>query len=142
MASIGSSEGEARRDDRYQYSYTYKYADGKLIERQLFLNTGKPGNRSVYETRGNTRERRVYTEDGKLNQRYLDVMNDQGLDVEQTNFDLTDKKYYGDRKYRMTYDEFDKQGNWTKRTTLKAVVKDGKEIFEPAWTTFRKITYF
>jgi hypothetical protein len=108
----------------------------------MYLNNGKPGLRYVNEFKGNTREHLVYTEDGKPNQRYLYVVNDQGLDVEQTNFDLTDKRYYGDRKYRMTYDEFDKQGNWTKRTTLKAVVKDGKEIFEPAWTTYRKITYF
>src|SRR5690606_5628376 len=102
-APAGSVASDTKRDDRYQYSYTYKYADGKLVERQLFLNNGKPGNRSVYETRGNTREHRVYTEDGKLNQRYLDVMNDDGLDIESTYFDQTG--IYGDRKYRMSYDE-------------------------------------
>jgi len=44
-------------------------------------------------------------------------------------------------KEEYTY-EFDAVGNWTKMTTLIAVVEDGKVSFEPTEVTRRTITYF
>lgn len=38
--------------------------------------------------------------------------------------------------------EFDKLGNWTKMTTLVAVVEDGQMAFEPKEVTYRSITYY
>ena len=38
--------------------------------------------------------------------------------------------------------EFDKLGNWTKMTTLVAVVENGQMTFEPKEMTYRSITYY
>lgn len=79
------------------------------------------------------------------------VMYDKGS-VESTE----ERKYdeNGNRVSQITYDsdgrreevrfsyEFDSHGNWTKKTSLKLVTKNGKESWEPDGWEYRTITYY
>lgn len=130
-----------KRDSRYEYSFEYRYENGKLIERQMVFNNGQTGNRSVYKYSPNQVEELVYTEEGKLNQRYLSQFDANGNEVEKTDFGVVNFDIYGDRRYKYTY-EFDAAGNWVKRTTSKETKENGVTSWQPAYITYRTITYY
>lgn len=143
MAPLGAKEPKPARvsDPRYEYSFEYKYVNGKLIERQMIFNNGKKGMRYVYRHSPGQLEELVYTEEGKLNQRYLSVLDANGNEIERTSFGVVNFEIYGDRKYKYNY-EFDAAGNWTKRFTSNEVTVDGAKTFRPYSVDFRTITYY
>jgi hypothetical protein len=141
VAMRGKVVDEEKSDPRYEYSYEFKYKEGKLIEKQMVHGSGKKGLRYVYKHSRNKREERVYTEDGELNQRYLMVLDDKGNVLERTDFGLQNFDVYGDRKYRYTY-KFDESGNWIVREVEKQVTVNGKTTWEPAYVNYRTITYY
>ncbi len=110
-----TEEPVKKSDSRYEYSFEYKYKDGKLAEKQMVFSNGKKGMRYVYNHSGNQVEELVYTTEGELNQKYLVTLDKNGNEVEETSFGIT--KIYPDRKYRYTY-EFDEKGNWIKKQHL------------------------
>ncbi len=126
---------------KYEYSWEYKYQDGKLIESQMYYNDGKKGMRYVYKHIERQVEKLVYTEDGDLNQKFLITLDEEGNEIERTDFGLFNFDIYGDRKYRYSY-EFDEEGNWIKRTTATEVKKDGVTSFQPSSISYRTITYY
>ncbi|HMJ08425.1 MAG TPA: hypothetical protein VK468_05435, partial [Pyrinomonadaceae bacterium] len=137
----GGVKQETARDIRYEYSFEYKYEIGKLTERQMIYNNGKKGMRYVYMHSPNQVEELIYTADGKLNQRYLSVLDAGGNKVEWTAFGLANFDIYGDRKYKYTY-EFDGAGNWTKKFTSHEITEDGVKTFRPYSVDYRTITYY
>jgi hypothetical protein len=48
----------------------------------------------------------------------------------------------GDSKYSIKYDSFDEKRNWTRKTTSKLVVENGKQIYKPINIKYRTITYY
>jgi hypothetical protein len=127
-------------DPRYSSKYKYRYDDkGKMAEKLLYGNDGKLRLRYVYNYNGNQKEELVYTAEGKLNQKYVSVIDDKGNETEETTFEAKDDSIRS--KYSYSY-EFDTKGNWIKRIASKWVTKDGKSFFEPAWVTYRTITYY
>jgi hypothetical protein len=136
-----SSEPEQKRDPRYEYSFEYKYEAGKLIERQMIYNNGKKGMRYVYKNSPNQVEELVYTEEGKLNQRYLSILDSGGNEIEETNFAVVNFDIYGDRRYKYAY-EFDSKGNWIRKVGSKEVKENGTTRWEPSSITYRTITYY
>ena len=130
-----------KSDPRYSYEYISKYENEKLVEDQLFSNRELPLTKTVYKYDGNQIERLVYASDGSLNQRYVSVLDKDGHIIEQTNYDQTKSKHYGDRKYIYTY-EFDQKGNWIKRMTSQEVVENGEKVLKPSYITYRTITYY
>lgn len=130
-----------KRDARYKYSFDYKYENGKLVESQLIYNNGRKGNRTVYKYSPNQVEELVYTEDGKLNQRYLSKLDPNGNKIEKTDFGLSNFDIYGDRHYKHSY-EFDTVGNWIKKITLRETKVNGVTSWQPAYITYRTITYY
>lgn len=130
-----------KSDPRYEYSFEYKYENGKLAERQMVYNNGRKGMRYVYKNSPNQLEEFVYTEEGKLNQRYLSIQDANGNVSERTDFGVVNFKIYGDRRYRYTY-EFDAAGNWTKKITSKEVTENGETKFQQYSIDYRTITYY
>ncbi len=141
ISTASNNAGKPKSDNRYEYKHEYKYENGKLIEKQLIFNNGKPSNRSVYNFTGNQVEQLIYTGDGELNQRYVVTLDEKGNEIEEINYDLSKQKFYGDRKYSYAY-EFDGKGNWTKRTTSKWTTENGKSFYKPSSVSYRTITYF
>jgi hypothetical protein len=82
----------------------------------------------------------VYSEDGSLNQKYVETLDARGVEVEESFFDV--KTGAVRTKYSYAYDSFDRQGNWTKRTTSKWVTKGGRQELAPDSVTYRTITYY
>jgi hypothetical protein len=139
IASPAPAGQSKRRDPRYDNRFQFKYDEKKrLIEKIWFLNNGDVSVRDVYKYSGNQKEVSVYIGDGSLNRRYVITLDDKGNEVARTFFE-------GNRsvglKQSYTY-EFDANGNWTRRTTSRIVMKDGREQLEPSSIHFRTITYY
>jgi hypothetical protein len=130
-----------KSDPRYEYSFGYKYKEGKLAEKQMFFSNGKKGMRYVYNHNDNQVEELVFTSEGELNQKYLVTIDKDGNEIEEISFGLKNYDIYGDRKYRYTY-EFDDKGNWIKKITSTETNENGIKIFKPSAITYRTITYF
>lgn len=141
ISTTGKME-EAKRDLRYDYKHEYKYVNGKLNEDKWIRNNGVLWIRYVYNYKGNTLEELVYSEDGKLNQKYLSILDDKGNEVERTNFNVLGIQRDGDSKYTIKYDSFDEKGNWTKKTTSKLVTENGKQIYKLWNIKYRTIVYY
>lgn len=129
-----------KRDPRYSGKFKYKYDDtGNLREKEMYGNDGKLWLRYVYTLREKQREELAYSSDGSLNQKQVSALDEKGNVIEEVYFNAKD----GSVRNRYSYQyQFDSKGNWTKRTTAKLVTKDGKSAFEPAWVTYRTITYY
>ncbi len=134
-----SEEPVKKSDSRYEYSFEYKYEDGKLTEKQMVFSNSKKGMKYVYNHNGNQIEELVYTTEGELNQKYLVTLDENGYEIEKTSYGVT--KIYPDRKYRYKY-EFDEKGNWIKKTTFTETFEKGSASFKPSSITYRTITYF
>jgi hypothetical protein len=129
-----------KADSRYQFSFEYKYIDGKLDEERAISSTGELAKRYVYKRTNNQVEHLVYTKDGELEQRSLFTLDKDGNKIEVIFFGLKNYDIYGDAKYRYTY-EFDNQGNWIKRTETRERTKNGiTSAMQPAVTN-RTIIY-
>jgi hypothetical protein len=141
LSASGKKE-EGKRDLRYDYKHEYKYINGKLAENKWIRNNGVMWIRYVYNHKDNQVEELVYSEDGKLNQKYLSTLDDKGNEVERTNFNVLGIQRDGDTKYSIKYDSFDEKGNWTKKTTSKLVTENGKQIYKLWNIYYRTIVYY
>ncbi|MBL8124389.1 MAG: hypothetical protein JNJ39_09815 [Blastocatellia bacterium] len=130
-----------KSDPRFKYSYEYKYEGGKLVERQMVHNNGRRGMRYAYKHSLNQVEELVYSDDGKLNQRYVSILDANGNEIERTDFGVVNHDLYGDRRYKYSY-EFDAAGNWVKKVTLKEVKENGVTSWLPDYISYRTITYY
>jgi hypothetical protein len=137
--SVGIASGAKKSDPRYDRKFEFKYDDKKrLTEKTWFQSNGDVWLRYVYKYSGNQREELVYTSEGVLNQRYMDVLDDKGNEIEQTIFEQN-----GSVRLRQVYKyEFDSHGNWIKRTAQRFVTRDGREILEPDNVYYRTINYY
>ena len=134
-----TEESVKKADPRYEYSFEYKYKDGKISERQMVYSNGKKGLRYVSNYNGNQFEKLVYDEKGELNQKYLYTLDKDGNEIEGISYGVL--KIYPDRKYRRTY-EFDDKENWIKQITSTETTENGVTSFKPSSITYRTITYF
>jgi hypothetical protein len=141
LRAAGTKE-EGKFDLRYDYKHEYKYVNGKLAENKWIRNNGVMWIRYVYNHKDNKVEKLVYSENGKLNQKYLSILDDKGNEVERTNFNVLGMDRDGDTKYSIKYDSFDEQGNWTKKTTSKLVTENGKQVYKLWNIYYRTITYY
>jgi hypothetical protein len=134
---VVESEIQTEPDNRYTYSYTYKYENGKQIEMQMLFNTGKKGMRYTKKYSKDMVEKIAYTESGRVNVKDIITLDDFGNEIEQVNYvnDLLPNKY----KYEY---KFNKQKNWIKQIKSKEVTEDGKSYFQPLYETYRTITYW
>ena len=137
--TVAPGSAVKKSDARYENKFQFKYDDKKrLTEKTWLQSNGDVWLRYVYKYDGNQMESLVYSKDGSLNQRYLYTLDDKGNHVEQTIFELN-----GSIRAKESYVyEFDSKGNWTKRTTSRTVMKDGRQQLEPYSVHFRTITYY
>jgi YD repeat-containing protein len=141
IAAAPAGKSQTKRDLRYTYKYAYKYdAQGRLAEIRMIHNDGELWQRRVYSYKGNQKTELVYDEKGDLNQKYVSILDSNGNEIEEINYDIGSEKYYGDRKYSYVY-EFDAQGNWIKKTTSKLTMVNGKTTSAPHYVTYRTINY-
>ena len=98
---------------------------GRLKETVSYRNNGEIINKGVYSYDGNKLEKSWFDANGKLYSKIVDVLDDKSNVIEHTFISL--KSNNSDSKYIYSYDSFDEQGNWTKKTS-KLVIDEGKEI--------------
>jgi hypothetical protein len=130
-----------KSDPGYSNKYRYKYDDkGRQVERSMYWNDGRLGGRTVRGYKDGQVETLTYSDDGELVDKRVETLDAKGNAVETSYFDV--KSDTVRTRYSYTYDSFDAQGNWVKRTTSEWMTKDGKSFFEPSYVTYRTITYY
>ena len=142
MMAPPAAAGQAppKRDDRYSAKHRYKYdAQNRMTEDAYSYNDGRQGMRYVYNYKDNTVEELVYDSDGKLNGKYLTVLDDKGLRKEETIFDARNGSVRS--KYSYAY-EYDSHGNWIKEITSEWKTANGVEQSKPSSVTYRTIVYY
>ena len=128
-----------KQDTRYTSKYQYSYDEQKrLIEKQVYGNDETLRSRQVYKYEDKQRQKLYYYND-KLSSRLVETFDDKGNIVQEA--------FYRDDPQTPVYVywhnyEFDAQGNWIKRTTLKVAGSDPRLSKVPVYTTYRKITYY
>lgn len=135
------NQTEPKRDLRYSTSYEKKYKDGKVIEEIIYGNNGTAWSRQVSNYKDNQLEFLVYSADGTLNRKFVSTLDKKGLVVGETSFDVKTDKPYADRKRSYAY-EFDRKGNWIKKTTSNEATENGKTFFKPLYVYYRTISYY
>jgi acylphosphatase len=141
MAAGPAGEPERKRDPRYSTKYKYRYDDrGRQVEVQRYRNDGRLAGRTVRNYKDGQVETLAYNADGELVDKRVETLDAKGNAVEVSYFDV--KSDTVRTRYSYTYDSFDAQGNWVKKTTAKWVTKEGKSFFEPSYVTYRAITYY
>lgn len=140
---MGSGAVDTRpRDSRFEYKRRYKYQNGRLAEEVLISNRNEVWMTYRRNYTARTIERLVYSNDGKLNQRYVHHLDEKGNEIGWDSFDAFKNPNEIRLRARYSYAAFDSLGNWTQRTLSYVSSKDGQESSQPYETTFRKITYF
>ncbi|MEZ5424745.1 MAG: hypothetical protein R2747_00645 [Pyrinomonadaceae bacterium] len=130
-----------RRDNRYHSKYKYKYdAAGNLIEKSTYGNGGEIWTRVAYRRKGKTVEIIVYDRSGQVNNRSLLKIDDRGNEIESSHFDSPVEGWM--TTYTYAYEEFDKAGNWIKRTMTKSRTFQGITKEEWVMREFRTIVYY
>jgi hypothetical protein len=132
------------RDTRYSIKYEVKYANGRMSERLTYGNAGNLWTRAVYSWKDkNQVEVLVYTSKGDLSQKWTRTYDKDGNEIEAFTPDLIPGKPYGNKRYVMKYEAYDKAGNWTRKTlVINKVSDDGTEIETGTYITYRTITYY
>ena len=139
VASKSLPVQQSRSDARYTSKYRYGYDNGNLVQVEVFDNDGSLRRRYVYKIYENLREEIVYSADASVVQKTVSTLDPQGEVTQMTEYEGGTASIRN--RYTYTY-EFDGNGNWIKRTTAKRVIRNDKPVFEPAWVTYRTISYY
>ncbi len=83
----GGGSSQKKGNSRYGYKYHYKYAEGKLSEKKLVYSNGNVWMTYAYQYSDNKLTELVYSEDGKLNQKYVYENDEKGNPISYYIFD-------------------------------------------------------
>ena len=92
----------------------------------------------AYDENGNKKEETRYYADGSIDTRYVYTLDEKGNRIETAKYNAKDEAV---GKESHAY-EFDSNGNWVKRTTVRLIDSAGKTEAEPIENTYRKIAYY
>lgn len=131
-----------RFDPRYTYRVVHRYdAQGRRIQTMIYHNTGQLWLRHVFKFHRNRKTHLLYDRQG-LNYKTEFTLDEQGNElnmIETGMYVVADKTVY-------KYDEFDAQGNWTKRRVykgIKEIVDDNLFTRAHPWAIeYRVISYY
>ena len=128
-------------DPSFNYEYRFTYEKEQLSGMDYYMNDGSLWMRYVYKRSPSSLEELAYSNNGKLNQKYVSKLDERGNAVEMLDVAVINQSR-GDRRYTFKYESFDSHGNWTKRVKLQVMSEDGKEVLKPWYATYRTITYY
>lgn len=130
-----------RVDPRYTYRFVHQYdAQNRRIQTVMYLSSGALYLRHVYQFSKNRKVHLLYSQ-GTLNRKTEHKLDERGNDANFIEFGpsvVADKTVY-------QYDEFDAQGNWTKRRVYRGIKEVEDSLFTRAhpWSVeYRVITYY
>lgn len=130
------------RDRRYSWKRLYKYTAGRLSEKQLIQNNGELWMKYAYAYSGNEMIELVYSENGKLNQKYSYRFDQNGNPTRYLTYDAFGDPNRVKRSYRYQYDKIDALGNWLQRTQIEVISENGIDKEVPSQIEYRTITYY
>jgi len=136
-----NAKSNAVPDTRFDMKYDFEYENGKLVKEILTRNNGERWMHRVYRYQNGQKEILGYSDDGKLNSKYVYLFDDKENEIELITYNVRDSSMPEDGRYKYLDIVSDKQGNWIKRTVAKVITKEGKESYEKNSTEYRTITY-
>lgn len=132
----------------------YNLEDNKILQKWVFTNdlkkkyfefidsdsSNKQRLRVGFKRDGKCRLAEVfaYQSDGRLGMKSVISFDEKGIPISVVHYS-NDNSVIGKRKYEY---EFDKQGNWIKKSDLALKEKDGKSDWKLMNVVYRKIEYF
>lgn len=129
----------APRDTRYSIKHIYKYNEqGQLAEDWQYQNNGEVWIRTVYNFKGNQREKLNYDQKGEEMSQTIEILDKDGNVIEIHMLDENGK--IADKQIQTH--EFDKEGNWIVEKTFEENKVKGKIAKKLLWTSYRTISYY
>ncbi len=135
------SPNAPKRDLRYSMKFAYKYDDkNRLSEEIVYSNDGTIWTKSVFTYNENTVEEIRYQDNGKNSSKNIKTFDSKENEIESVYFGLNSDKFREKSIYK--YIDFDKNGNWIKRTRQYFTNNNETEKEEWIEEEFRTITYY
>ncbi len=129
------------KDERFTSKMLYKYdSENRLSEAQTFGNDGDLSEKTVYEYADGKLAKSSFDKARKLTSKTIEIFDDKGNVIEKIY--VHDDKDRPDSVYRYTYEDFDKNGNWTKRIVEVKEGKLGDGYTAQKYIEYRKIEYY
>jgi hypothetical protein len=136
------SPNAPKRDVRYSMKFEYDYDETKkLLMQTAYTNDGNVWTKSVYTYKENTVENVRYQDKGKNSAKSIETLDENGNVIESLYFGLNNSTDWQEKSV-YNYKEFDKQGNWTKRTQTFYRIINGVESEQWIEEEYRTITYY
>ncbi|HQU85098.1 MAG TPA: hypothetical protein PKY59_18300 [Pyrinomonadaceae bacterium] len=134
-------ESKKTSDPRFDMSYEFEYENGKLVKKTLTDNKGEKSMHYIYRYQNGQEETLAYDEDGKLNWKYVDFLDEKGNETGYISY-RTSQPDTPEATYKYLNAVYDEKGNWIKRTRAEVTMKKGKEQYETYYIEYRTITYY
>lgn len=128
-------------DSRYLTKYEYKYDENKRVKEIVrYSNNGQMSSKYSYIYDGNKVEESFFDREGKLLSKTIEAFDEKGNLIQK--IFVHSNTSLPDTVYDYTYQTFDSQGNWTKRTINgKEGRMDGKFNMQN-YIEYRSISYY
>ena len=140
MVAVPTPKGR-KNDSRYTHRFVYQYdAEGRRTQTLVYLSSGELWLKHVFRFAANRKIHFVYSH-GRLSQKLEYTFDERGNEISVT----IDAKFVSSNKTVYKCDDFDSQGNWTKRTVYKGFKELSDAEFsrlEPWAIEYRVITYY
>lgn len=135
------AELPGKADDRFDESYTYKYAADKLIEEKTFLSNGMLSYRFVYNQLKGKREALYYDGGTRPYRKITSIFDAKGNEIEIIYYLYERGKFVEEERHKIEYNHFDKQDNWTQKTVYKRFAGEPNGRSFPEYIEYRTIIY-
>ena len=132
----------AKADKRFDESYTYKYIGDNLVEERIFFSNGALQLRSAIRYLKNKKEQNFYTGGMKPFQKIVFTLDDKGNEIEMIVTESGGMVAVESKKFKVEYESFDEQGNWTKRTVSQWYGSQHEGNYSPEYVEYRTINYY
>lgn len=129
-------------DERFDEFYTYQYSQGMLSEKRNYWSNGALYSRATYRIVDNTKVTEYFDGGTRAFRKIVAVLDRNGNEVKLTDFEPKGRKWIEQQPFDLTYDSFDKEGNWLQRSTSRFYGMDGKGKRFPEHVEYRTITYY
>lgn len=129
-------------DKRFDENYVYKYVNDRLMEEAKFLNVGLRHYKATFQYFNGKKETLYYGSEKLPFSKMEEFFDEKGNVTKLLFSEKQGNKFELTSSYLYKYENFDEQGNWTKRVVLKDYGFGVNTNFVPEYLELREIFYY